>query len=148
MSFFTIIQMRYSCYRLYHHLTRFVHLLLSVHPFTPLFPLCYPCPLLFILHTKKPSINTLVESDLCWIFQYGSAYQPAPMTCLDEQVRSRDSHDELWNGYYTQSYISEELASRCTSSWISDPLPLSLMWTDKNSWSDKFQIPFMILSSE
>ncbi|KAF0045955.1 hypothetical protein F2P81_002484 [Scophthalmus maximus] len=37
------------------------------------------------------------------------------MTCLDERGKGRDSHGELWNGYYTESYISEELASRKTT---------------------------------
>lgn len=52
------------------------------------------------------------------------------MTCLDERGRGRDSHGELWNGYYTQSYISEELASRWATTWIPDLSALSFVWTD------------------
>lgn len=52
------------------------------------------------------------------------------MTCPDERGRGWDSHGELWNGYYTQSYISEELASRWATTWIPDLSALSFVWTD------------------
>jgi len=128
-----------GAFNLINHSLVFVHVLFSWLIFSLLYPLLYP-HLLSILHTKTPNINTLVKSDWCWIFQYGSAYLVAPMTCLDERERGRDSHDELWNGYYTESYISEELASGCTNTWIPDLLPLSFVWTD--SITERFQPPF------
>lgn len=60
------------------HVSCFVHLFLSIHPFFLPF---YILTVLSNPHTKTPStpsINTLVKSDWCWIFQYGSAYQAAP----------------------------------------------------------------------
>lgn len=79
MSSFTIIQMIYSSC----HLHQPVSLVLSIFycQFIPFFSPFYILTVLFNLHTKTPStpsINTLVKSDWCWIFQYGSAYQAAP----------------------------------------------------------------------
>lgn len=65
------------------------------------------------------------------------------MTCLDERGRGRDSHGELWNGYYTQSYISEELASRWASTWIPDLPALSFVRTG-TEFHDRFWIPAFI----
>lgn len=94
-------------------------------------------------HQDTEHLHPGLVSHCCWIFQYSSAYLAAPMTRLDERGRVWDSHGELWNGYYTQSYISEEPASRWACTWISD-LPPLLLWTGRKSYSTHW-IPDFIL---